>query len=144
LTLRLGGTYVDSKVLGTFFLANPVGGPAVNIGGDQFPNTPKYQATGDAEYKFPIRNDWSAFVGANATYRTRTLSFFAGNADFVLPAYGLLDLRAGFEHDTWRVELWGQNVTDRFYTTFAQRVTDTIIRTVGMPLTYGITVSARL
>jgi iron complex outermembrane recepter protein len=144
LTLRLGGTYVDTKVLGTFFLANPVGGPAVNIGGDQFPNTPKYQATGDAEYKFPIRNDWSAFVGANATYRTRTLSFFAGNADFVLPAYGLLDLRAGFEHDTWRVELWGQNVTDRFYTTFAQRVTDTIIRTVGMPLTYGITVSARL
>jgi iron complex outermembrane recepter protein len=144
LTLRLGGTYVDSKVLGSFFLANPLGGPAVDIGGDQFPNTPRWQADGDAEYQYPLRNEWTAFVGTTATYRTSTLSFFGGNADFVLPAYGLLDLRAGFEHDNWRVEFWGHNVTDRFYATFAQRVTDTITRTVGMPLTYGITVSGKL
>jgi outer membrane receptor protein involved in Fe transport len=144
LTLRIGGTYVDSKVLGSFFLANPLGGPAVDIGGNQFPNTPRWQATSDAEYQFALRNDWTAFVGATATYRTSTRSFFGGNEDFVLPSYALLDLRAGFEHGAWRVELWGHNVTDRFYTTFAQRVTDTIIRTVGMPLTYGITVSTKL
>ena len=144
LTLRVGGTYVNSKVLGSYFLANPLGGPPVNIGGDRFPNTPLWQATSDAEYQFALRNDWTAFVGATATYRTSTLSFFGGNQDFVLPAYALLDLRVGFERDAWRVELWGHNVTDRFYTTFAQRVTDTIIRTVGMPLTYGITVSTQL
>lgn len=144
LTLRIGGTYVNSKVLGSYNLANPLGGPAVDIGGDRFPNTPLWQATSDAEYQFVLRNDWAAFVGATATYRTATLSFFGGNQDFVLPAYALLDLRAGFERDAWRVELWGRNVTDRFYTTFAQRVTDTIIRTVGMPLTYGITVSTKL
>jgi iron complex outermembrane receptor protein len=144
LTLRIGGTYVNSKVLGSYFLANPLGGPAVDIGDDRFPNTPLWQATSDAEYQFARLNDWTAFVGATATYRTSTLSFFGGNQDFVLPAYALLDLRAGFERDAWRVELWGHNVTDRFYTTFAQRVTDTIIRTVGMPLTYGITVSTKL
>jgi hypothetical protein len=116
----------------------------VDIGDDRFPNTPLWQATSDAEYQFARLNDWTAFVGATATYRTSTLSFFGGNQDFVLPAYALLDLRAGFERDAWRVELWGHNVTDRFYTTFAQRVTDTIIRTVGMPLTYGITVSTKL
>ena len=144
LTLRIGGTYVNSKVLGAYFLANPLGGPAVNIGGNRFPNTPLWQATSDAEYDFALHNDWTAFVGATGTYRTSTLSFFGGNPDFVLPAYALLDVRAGFENDRWRVELWGRNVTDRFYTTFAQRVTDTIIRTVGMPVTYGITVSTKL
>jgi outer membrane receptor protein involved in Fe transport len=45
------------------------------------------------------------------------------------------------EHGDWRVELWGQNITDRFYTTFASRVTDVAVRTVGMPLTYGVTVT---
>ena len=143
LTLRIGATYVNSRVLGSYLLANPLGGPAVDIGGDRFPNTPLWQATSDAEYQFALRHDWTAFVGATATYRTSTLSFFGGNQDFVLPAYAVLDLRAGFERDAWRVELWGRNVTDRFYTTFAQRVTDTIIRTVGMPLTYGITVSTK-
>jgi iron complex outermembrane receptor protein len=144
LTLRMGADYVNSKVLGTYLLANPLGGPEVNIGGDRFPNTPQWQTTGDAEYKFALRNNYAAFVGATDTYRTSTLSFFGGNQYFVLPAYDLLDLRAGFEHDAWRVELWGHNVTDRFYTTFAQRVTDTIIRTVGTPVTYGITVSTKL
>jgi iron complex outermembrane receptor protein len=84
------------------------------------------------------------FVGANASYRTATLSFFNGNDLFRLPAYALVDLRTGFEHDNWRVELWGQNVANRFYTTFVSRVTDTVIRTVGMPLTYGITVTTTL
>jgi iron complex outermembrane receptor protein len=144
LTLRVAGTYVDSKVLGTYFLSNPLGGPAVDIGGDRFPNTPLWQGVGDAQYEYGFAPDWKAFVGTSATYRTQTLSFFAGNDLFRLPAYGLLDVRTGFEHAGWRVELWGHNVADRFYTTFAQRVTDTVIRTVGMPLTYGISVSTRL
>jgi iron complex outermembrane recepter protein len=144
LTLRVGGTYVSSKVLGSYLLANPLGGPSVDIGGDRFPNTPLVQATGDAQYRYTLSDDWSVFVGANATYRTSTLSFFAGNQLFKLPAYALLDARTGFEYRAWRVELWGHNLADRFYTTFASRVTDTVIRTVGMPLTYGITVTATL
>ena len=144
LTVRVGGTYVNSKVLGSYLLANPVGGPAVDIGGDRFPNTPLWQGTTDVEYRHALAGDWSAFVGANATYRTSTLSFFAGNSLFRLPAYPVVDLRTGLDHGNWRVELWGENITNRFYTTFAQRVTDTVIRTVGMPLTYGITVSAKL
>ena len=144
LTVRVGGTYVNSKVLGSYLLANPVGGPAVDIGGDRFPNTPLWQGTTDVEYRHTLSGEWSAFVGANATYRTSTLSFFAGNSLFRLPAHPVVDLRTGLDHGNWRVELWGENITNRFYTTFAQRVTDTVIRTVGMPLTYGITVSAKL
>jgi iron complex outermembrane recepter protein len=144
LRVRFGGTYVNSKVLGSYLLPNPLGGPAVQAGGSRFPNTPLWQATSDVEYQFPLLNEWTAFLGATGTYRTSTLSFFGGDRDFVLHPHALLDLRAGFEHNAWRVELWGYNVTDRFYATFAQRVTDTVIRTVGMPATYGITVTTRL
>ena len=145
LTLRTGATYVYSEVRGTYFLANPLGGPAVNVGGDSFPNTPKQQFNGDAEYEHPIAGisgDWAGFAGAGATYRSSTLSFFGGNYDFKLPAYGLLDVRTGMENRTWRIELWGHNVTNRFYPTFATRVQDTITRTTGLPATYGVTVSA--
>ena len=144
LTVRVGGTYVNSKVLGSYLLAKPLGGPSADIGGERFPNTPLWQATSDVEYRHPLRNDWSVFVGANASYRTATSSFFNGNDLFRLPAYALVDLRTGFEHDNWRVELWGQNVANRFYTTFVSRVTDTVVRTVGMPLTYGITATTSL
>jgi outer membrane receptor protein involved in Fe transport len=145
LTIRGGATYIDSKVIGTYFLANPISGPAVNIGGNSFPNTPKWQATADVEYDHPIANDWSGFIGGDVTYRSSTLSFFGGNQDFVLPEYTLLDLRGGFEREDGklRVEFWGHNVTDQFYPTFAARVTDTIIRTVGMPVTYGVTISGK-
>jgi iron complex outermembrane receptor protein len=144
LKVRIAGTYVNSEVLGSYFVPNPLGGPTVQVGGNHFPNTPLWQATSDVEYQFALPNELTAFLGANATYRTSTLSFFAGDRDFVLHPYALLDLRAGVERDAWRVELWAYNVTNRFYATFAQRVTDTVIRTVGMPTTYGITVSAKL
>ena len=142
LTLRTGGTYVNSMVQGTYLLANPIGGPAVNVGGESFPNTPRWQFNGDAEYERPISGDWDGFVGAGVTYRSSTLSFFAGNQNFELPDYALLDLRAGVENGTWRIQFWGHNVTNRFYPTFATRVTDTITRTVGMPATFGLTIGA--
>jgi iron complex outermembrane receptor protein len=141
LTLRVAGTYVDSKVLGSYFLSPPLGGAQVDIGGDRFPNTPLWQAMSTAEYEFGLANGWNVFVGAGATYRSSTLSFFGGTDLLRLPAYSLVDLRTGFEHGSWRVEFWGQNITDRFYATFASRVTDVVVRTVGMPRTYGVTVT---
>lgn len=145
LTVRVGATYVDSRVDGTYFLANPLGGPAVNIDGNSFPNTPKWQLTSDAQYERPVADNWSGFIGGDVSYRSSTLSFFGGNQLFELPSHALLDLRGGFERDDGklRVEFWGHNVTDKFYTTFVSRVTDTIIRTVGMPVTYGLTVSSK-
>jgi outer membrane receptor protein involved in Fe transport len=145
LTARVGVTYVDSRVDGTYLLANPLGGAAVNIDGNSFPNTPKWQLTSDAQYERPIMSNWSGYIGGSVSYRSSTLSFFGGNHFFELPSYALLDLRAGFERDDGKlsVQFWGHNVTNAFYTTFAQRVTDTITRTVGMPVTYGVTISAK-
>ena len=60
-----------------------------------------------------------------------------------VPAYTLLDLRAGIAKDAWRMQVWGRNVTDEWYWTAADRVNDTILRYTGMPTTYGFTLSYR-
>jgi len=148
LTMRLTGTYTDSRVLGSYVLSDPL--PAlhptgVNIGGMAFPNTPKWQGSADIEYRAPISSAWSAFGGGNLNYRSSTRSFFGGDDHFILPEYALLDLRAGFERQdgSLRVMFWGRNVTNKFYKTFVSRATDTIFENAGMPVTYGVTISTK-
>jgi len=148
LTVRLAGTYIDSKARGSYVLSDPL--PAlrpngVDIGGSSFPNTPTWQGSGDVDYRFDITPSWGGFVGGNISYRSRTRSFFGGDDNFIVPGYGLLDLRAGFERPDGglRVTVWGRNVTDKFYKTFVSRATDTIFQTTGMPATYGVTLDAR-
>jgi iron complex outermembrane receptor protein len=63
---------------------------------------------------------------------------------YTLHSYSLVDLRAGINSGNWRVELWGHNVTDKFYAQTVTHVVDTVARIAGMPATYGITVGYRL
>lgn len=161
LTASLGATYVASRVTSHFDAYSPVSGePPVDIYGEAFPNTPKWNVTGDAEYDFPLPHvqHFTGFVGGTYTYRTATTSVVAAPeigtpelppwgapGDFNVPAYGLLDLRMGIEslEGTWRVQLWAKNVTDKYYWTFADRNEDTVVRQNGMPATFGVTVSGR-
>jgi outer membrane receptor protein involved in Fe transport len=142
LTLTLGATYVQSKVTDNFIGQDPFGAE-LNFKDMAFPNTPKWQVLGGADYEFPVAGGYTAFLGGNLTYRSDTDSFFViGNdPDFRIGSYALLDLHAGFvtRNDKLRVQLWGRNVTDRFYITQATHLPDTINRTAGMPATYGIT-----
>ena len=69
-TVRVGGTYIDSKVLGSYVISSPVGGGATNtidIGGEAFPSTPKWQVDANAEYDHQIIRDWTGFVGVGST-----------------------------------------------------------------------------
>ena len=60
-----------------------------------------------------------------------------------MPAHTLVDLRAGVEHDAWRFQLWGRNVTNTWYWNSALHVNDVLLRYTGMPATYGFTLSYR-
>lgn len=150
LTLRAAGTMVDSKVLfdpknpASTTVPDPLGGP-INIVGAAFPNTPKWQLTGDAEYEFDVSADWAAFLGVDANYRSDTRSFFGGDNNYKLPSYTLLNLRGGIRrHDgTLRLQLFVQNATNKYYKINASRVHDTVSWSIGMPITYGITVGAK-
>jgi outer membrane receptor protein involved in Fe transport len=87
----------------------------------------------------------SGYVGVSGRYRTDTQATFGDSAYFRIPAYGLIDLRAGIQTDNghWRAEIWGRNVTDQFYVTNVSHVVDTVARITGMPATYGFTLSYR-
>ena len=144
LKLRAGVTYLDSKVDGTYVLSSPISGPAINIDGEPFPATPKWQGNADAEYDHPITDQWTGFLGVGVTAQSKNQGTFGAIPALEIPGYALLDLRAGATNDTWRIQFWGRNVTNQFYLTHAFRPTDTLIRMTGFPATFGVTISAHM
>jgi outer membrane receptor protein involved in Fe transport len=145
LTLSGGAAYIASKVTRSA-IKYDADSNLVDVKGEAFPFTPKYQLTGDAQYEFPVSQELSAFVGANARYQSSSAASFGGNPAYRLPGYTLLDLRAGiFPGDNrWRFEVWAHNVTDKFYATNIIHVVDTRVRHVGMPATYGASISFKI
>ena len=143
LTLTAGGTYVDSRVTDNFTTNDPLNNQ-IDIQGEAFPNTPRWLFMGDIEYDFHLTNGIAAYVGANDSYKGSSYAAFGEVLLYTLHSYSLLDLRAGINTGNWRVEIWGHNVTDKFYAETVTHVVDTVARVVGMPATYGITVGYRM
>lgn len=140
------GAYIDSRV-NEYTGYNPAVTPKVvnnfDFAGNPVPYTPKWSATGIIDYEFPLSSSLSGFLGATASYRSRTSSQIAGAAIDRIDAYTVLDLRAGISNASkrWRLEIWGKNVTNTYYWNNVVNVADTIIRYTGRPATYGLTAS---
>lgn len=152
LTITAGGTYIDTRidrnpvdrvtgqpVSPTDYLGNPS-----NYVGLSFPNIPKWQGTGDAQYRFPVSGTLAAYVGSSATYHSSTSSnlksgIASADALVKIPHYILVDIRAGVETQDgkWRLEAWGRNVTNKYYLIGTLRFADYYTRFTGMPATYG-------
>lgn len=143
LTLNGGLTYVDSKI-GNFTNFDPFGAPR-NFQGEAYPNTPKWQASLAADYEFPVSGNLNAFVGANATMRSKTNGGLGENAILKIDGYTLVDLRAGVASadERWKLSLWGRNITNKYYWTNAYKIADVSARFAGKPATYGATLSFR-
>lgn len=141
LTLNTGITYINSKVKGTFINQSLLG-VQQDFGGSPFPYTPKWQGVGDVEYKFAISPDVNAFMGAGVTYRSST---YAGlGTELPIDAYTLYDLRAGVNLTNGvTVQVYGNNVTNKYYWTNVARVGDSVRRLAGMAATYGVRVAYR-
>jgi outer membrane receptor protein involved in Fe transport len=153
LTLTANGTYVHTRIdsnpvdreTGAVLApADYLGNPSSYIG-KSFPNTPNWQGTFDAQYSVPVSAALNAYVGSTVTYNSATFGILpSGNAALdplvKLPEHALLDLRVGAEtsNGRWRAELWGRNVTDKYYLIGTIRATDYFSRFSGMPATYGI------
>jgi outer membrane receptor protein involved in Fe transport len=150
LTITPAVSYSKSEIDGSYMNFDPFAQLA-DFGGEPFPNAPKWQVDVDAQYTWPVRDELNAFVGANLNYQSFTRSFFYDReASSVqppsvldIPAYTLLDLRAGFEAGAWRLQGWVRNATDKYYWISAVHVNDVLLHYAGMPRTYGVTVSYR-
>jgi iron complex outermembrane recepter protein len=144
LKISAAGTYVSTRITSPFVGIDPLGATA-DFEGGRFPNTPKWQFSSDAEYKWAVNESVNAFLGGNLRYQSATNSGFGNVALFSTKEYALLDLRAGIESGDgkWRASLWGRNVTNTYYWTAAAHAQDAVVRFAGMPVTYGTSINFR-
>lgn len=148
-TLSGGVSYANSKVRGDYFNFDPFSATPVNFRDEAFPNSPPWQAYGDIQYDVPLSATTNGFVGGTLNYQNSTRQFFydqgptpAQPRDLLrIPARALLDLRAGIEKGPWRFQVYGRNVTNKWYWTQAVHTNDILGRYTGLPATYGIIVS---
>jgi iron complex outermembrane recepter protein len=160
LSLAAGVTYLDARVTGKFDTYDPFTGQLANFDGYAFPSTPKWVGSLSSRYEWSITGDLTGSIGADYRYQTSSESAFVSRDDYApgaqyfpgysagsleIPSYGLLDLRAGIgsADGRWNVQLFGKNVTNKYYWTQAVHVYDTTVRYPGLPATYGITVAFR-
>jgi outer membrane receptor protein involved in Fe transport len=142
LNVNLGGSFIDSKIDGSFVNYDPNGALA-DFKGEPFPNTPKWQFTSDVSYRWPVADALNAFLGGGVYYQSDTNSQLGDLPLLKVNAYTLIDLRAGVETKDrrWKLTVWGRNVGNTFYATTINRDLDTTVRFAGMPATWGVTIS---
>ena len=144
--LRLTGgvSYVDSSVDSATPGFDPYANP-ITLKGEAFPNAPKWQYVLDGQYDFAATTALNAYVGGGITARSSTYAAFGEDPNFRIKGYALLSLRAGLESADghWRLQIFGNNVTDKFYVINVSHLTDTVDRTTGMPATFGVTLGYR-
>lgn len=143
LSLTGAGTYLNAKI--KQFVGPDMTGVDRNFAGSRIPFTPKWQASGTADYSWNLANGWSANLGATVSYKSHATGAIGAGPIADINAYTLLDLRAGVGRSDggWRLSVFGKNVTDTYYWTNTLHAYDTDIRYTGRPSTYGVTLSIR-
>jgi iron complex outermembrane receptor protein len=146
LKLSLTGAYTDAKLTeDTDELL--VGGRE----GDRLPYTPKTSYTASADYDWPLSGDRSLYFGVSFSHLDEVPAAFdpafvaENDRQRFLPAYDVLDVRAGWDLGKVSLELFGRNLTnDDGKTSDASGNTPlgAIATGVIRPRSYGLTVTA--
>jgi len=143
LLLTAGGTYLSSKVTGippdAYNAANDQG----NYRGSELPYTPKLTMNGTADYTWSLNTKLDATVRATWSHRSRSNASLGDPSLYRINSYDLIDLRAGIAtpDGKYRLEFWGQNVTNKYYWSNVVYSFDTIVRYAELPVTYGATLT---
>ena len=132
--------YTDGPVL-------TAAGQPVDLSGNQLVATPRREASLVSRYNQPLNGNGTLTAILSVNY-TGKRYFSAFNDDY---GYDGID-QAGFSlwntrleynppSGQWSLALWGKNITDKEYKTFAINLSDTFgyhYTTIGAPRTYGV------
>lgn len=107
-------TWIDAVLTQTVPGAG-IAGEIYGFEGDRLPNAPRFSGNLSADYNFPLVSDVRGFVGGALSYVGDRLDAFSAASPERqdLPAYAKLDLHAGTTYNTWTVNLYVNNVTDK-------------------------------
>jgi outer membrane receptor protein involved in Fe transport len=89
-------------------------GPLLGVRGDRLPATPRRSGHISLDQEFPLWGEVMGSLGADVSYVGNRVSYFRATSQRQdLPAYAQTDLRASLRYDTWTVNVFANNVTDR-------------------------------
>jgi outer membrane receptor protein involved in Fe transport len=113
LTLSVWGAFTDAKLREDFSTL----ATAFARAGDRLPYSSRVSGRLSAKQEFPLTGNVMADVGGSVTYVGDRKGEFVPSAALApmrqtYPSYTQTDLHAGVEYETWRVNLFVQNVTD--------------------------------
>ena len=90
---------------------------AYGVPGARLPYSSRFSGNLSVDQAFPLTGSVEAFVGGSLSYLSERFGPFpsiaAPTQRQVFPAYARTDLRAGLKFGSWKVNLFGTNVTDR-------------------------------
>jgi iron complex outermembrane receptor protein len=87
---------------------------AYGLQGYRLPYSSRFSGNLSADQDFVVTGDWAAFAGGSVNFLGDRLGLFQSTPTRqVYPAYAKTDLHAGLRHDTWMVNVYADNITDR-------------------------------
>jgi iron complex outermembrane receptor protein len=153
LSLYASATYDDASYLSYKNAPCPIEVRTTGVcdlSGLRLPGPSLWAVSAGGEYRHDVAEirgaRAQAYLGADYSYRS---SFYTTAADSIysrIPAYGLLNLRAGVRaaDGAWDVQVWARNVGDSdYWQSLSAANTGAITGTLGDPRTYGVTLKAR-
>ncbi len=120
-----------------------------DLSGKQLDNSPEWTANIGLQYNRPLFNTLDGYIRTDAVYRGGTYLLGTQAEDSYQAAYTVYALRFGVLHrdDTWKTEIWANNVTDEDYGIVASRPAlhiDGLNLVRGLPRTFGLTLEVSL
>tara|TARA_B110001454_G_scaffold214930_1_gene235509 strand:+ start:536 stop:2830 length:2295 start_codon:yes stop_codon:yes gene_type:complete len=129
---------------GTLSVRDPNTGVAanVNVAGQRLARAPKWSGSAYGNYVVPLQN------GADLNFRLdyalksaeRTIQ---GRSDLISPTFGKIDARISYEQNGLTLSVFGKNLANDSFLTFAQSVATFDLVSVSDPRTFGLGLSYR-
>jgi iron complex outermembrane receptor protein len=115
LTLGFNGAYTDA------YLTQQTPASVNGQVGDRLPSVPLWETSASANYERHLFGDYSGFAGLNWRFTgSRYADFLAAGPRQEMPAYHIVDLRAGLESKRWSVSAFAKNVANRLAINYLQ------------------------
>ena len=114
--------------------------------GDRIPNTPKFTASGSAQYTHALTSSIDGVVRAQMSYVGSSQTYFSDRSVFYqrLAPYALSDFRLGLQAERWNATLFVKNAFDRRAEVDKLYQTDSPLSVfTARPRTVGVSVDYR-
>lgn len=141
LFLSLAGSYVKTEI--NEFLSTNFTGDEEDFAGKPFNFSPEVQVSAVIDYTWALTETLDIGLGGDVSYSSETNGTLEQNSAYDIDSYTVLGARVhlGTVDDTWKVSLWGRNLTDELINTGSFNLGDSVVRYTGMTKTYGLSVS---